>query len=247
MSDEEYGPALPPDLLKQKSKTPEKDSSSEDDNDHCIGPALPPSLVKKELKSDEKQSQNDYIGPALPPGFKQQKGEITNDSVEEDVIGPVLPPHLRSSSGLKKSKSSVIGPALPPGFVKQQGVDSDGSSADEETIGPLPAEMVKGEATGYTAYQFEERARKMKDRLEGKDSKDEKIVRESWMTELPSTKLGQSIGLSARTFRANAGPDLTDRSSWTDTPEDKERKLKEAAMGTDKGSKRNREIGRAHV
>ncbi|XP_033759990.1 GPALPP motifs-containing protein 1-like [Pecten maximus] len=251
MSDEEYGPALPPGLLKQnlkdqtfKASENSKDTSSDDDNDNYVGPALPPSLKQKKIKSDQTKSENDYVGPALPPGFRQQKEDVTNDSVENDMIGPVLPPHLRPASGSRPaemSRSSVIGPALPPGFIKHKGDDSEGSSADEETIGPLPVEMDKGETTGYAAYQFEERARRMKDRLEGKDNKEQKIVRESWMTELPSTKLGQSIGLSARTFRANAGPDLTDRSSWTDTPEEKEKKLKETATGTGKGSKRDRE------
>lgn len=191
------------------------------------------------------QSPKDYNCPALPPGF----GKSTTAKSEESetranqVIGPVLPPHLKSSSGSsQRSRSGVIGPALPPGFsAASRGEDFSDSSADEETIGPLPSEMNKDESTRYTAYQFEERSRKMKDRLEGKDKKDETIARESWMTELPSTKLGQSIGLSARTFRAHAGPDLTDQSAWTDSPQERERKLQEEMVGTGKGSKRDRD------
>ncbi|XP_060078623.1 GPALPP motifs-containing protein 1-like [Ylistrum balloti] len=249
MSDEEYGPALPPELLRQKSKDQKftssekgQDPCSDDDNDSYIGPILPPSLKQKKMESDQTQPEKDYIGPVLPPGFGQHKAEEKKNTVDNNMIGPVLPPHLRSVSGSKTmSRSAAIGPALPPGFMKHNRDESDESSADEETIGPLPTEMDKGDSTGYEAYQFEERARKMKDRLEGKDNKEEKLVRESWMTELPSTKLGQSIGLSARTFRANAGPDLTDRSVWTDTPEEKEKKFKDAALGTGKGSKRDRE------
>lgn len=46
------------------------------------------------------------------------------------------------------------------------------------------------------------------------------------MTELPSAELNRSLGLQARTFRAKAGPDMSDRSGWTDTPADREKKAK---------------------
>ena len=45
------------------------------------------------------------------------------------------------------------------------------------------------------------------------------------MTELPDC-LGQNIGLAARTFRAHAGPDMSDRTMWTDSPADRARKEK---------------------
>lgn len=47
------------------------------------------------------------------------------------------------------------------------------------------------------------------------------------MTELPGVNnLSASLGLTARTFRAKEGPDMSDRSAWTDTPADRERKAK---------------------
>lgn len=46
------------------------------------------------------------------------------------------------------------------------------------------------------------------------------------MTELPSAGLSQCIGLQARSFKARAGPDMSDRSAWTDTPADREKKAK---------------------
>ena len=50
--------------------------------------------------------------------------------------------------------------------------------------------------------------------------------RDSWMTELPD-KLSQAFsGTTARTFRTNPVPEISDadRSLWTDTPADRERK-----------------------
>nr|XP_029513473.1 GPALPP motifs-containing protein 1-like [Oncorhynchus nerka] len=57
----------------------------------------------------------------------------------------------------------------------------------------------------------------------------EDVVRETWMTELPPTL--QHIGLGARTFKKRAGPESKDRSLWTDTPADRERKLRERLEG----------------
>lgn len=50
------------------------------------------------------------------------------------------------------------------------------------------------------------------------------LTRETWMTELPPEL--QHIGLGARTFKKRTGPENKDRSIWTDTPADTERKAK---------------------
>ena len=50
------------------------------------------------------------------------------------------------------------------------------------------------------------------------------MVRESWMTELPPEM--KAFGLGPRKFRANAAPEKGDRSVWTDTPADREKKQK---------------------
>lgn len=49
-------------------------------------------------------------------------------------------------------------------------------------------------------------------------------TRETWMTELPPEL--QHIGLGARTFKKRSGPENKDRSIWTDTPADRERKAR---------------------
>ena len=53
------------------------------------------------------------------------------------------------------------------------------------------------------------------------------VTRETWMMELPD-KMSASIGLQARQFKSNKASAAAagDRSCWTDTPADKERKEK---------------------
>ena len=59
-----------------------------------------------------------------------------------------------------------------------------------------------------------------------KEDTEEIVERETWMTELPD-RMGASLGLQARTFRSDKSALAAsgDRSGWTDTPEDKERKV----------------------
>lgn len=46
------------------------------------------------------------------------------------------------------------------------------------------------------------------------------------MLELPPEKAA-NLGLGARQFRKREGPDMSNRSEWTDTPSDKQRKIQE--------------------
>lgn len=83
-------------------------------------------------------------------------------------------------------------------------------SSDDEGIGPLPA----GAESQWSAahQQLEERALDMKiRRLDGHSLESHKIKnREEWMLELPEGKT-KYLGLEARSFRAKAGPDMSDR------------------------------------
>lgn len=47
--------------------------------------------------------------------------------------------------------------------------------------------------------------------------------REEWMTELPPAQAA-NLGLGPRKFRLRDGPDMSDRSCWTDTPAQKAQK-----------------------
>uniref|UniRef100_A0A7N8WJW8 GPALPP motifs-containing protein 1 n=1 Tax=Mastacembelus armatus TaxID=205130 RepID=A0A7N8WJW8_9TELE len=185
-------------------------------------------------------------GPALPPGYKRGEPSSSSDESEQEVaikrktsiqgdegfFGPALPP------GFKKQQSSperppVLGPALPPGFCRaaynEEDDDDDGEDGeglpgpeDEDVIGPMPA---KGPIQDSVAFDFERRAQRMKEKLTRDVSETpEVLTRETWMTELPPEL--QHIGLGARTFKKRSGPENKDRSIWTDTPVDRERKAR---------------------
>lgn len=248
-SNDMIGPALPPGLKK-------KSSDESEEEDPVMGPALPPlykrsasssssdgsdqeevvfkrakylgsrdSLSSKEMGTGDED--DGFFGPALPPGYSKHK----SSPERPPVLGPALPPGFKKRHHNKEKgdddERRVIGPALPPGYK------AESSSSEEEgdnVIGPMPAKL---EVQSSVTLDFERRAKKMKDQLLGLDYEPEMPQRETWMTELPPEL--QHVGLGARTFKKRSGPENKDRSIWTDTPADRERKAREHQEAKAKG------------
>lgn len=171
------------------------------------------------------------VGPALPPHLRRGGGE--EESAEEDTVGPALPPTDEGSS----SEDDYM-PALPPGYrapapLAASAAEDSSDESDSGTVGPRPAEMsAGGGSAGVAAREVEERARRMKDRLEGKEEVE--VKRESWMLELPEDKANK-FGLGPRQFsrKGHLGPEKKEKNSaWTDSPQEKARK---AALGIVEG------------
>ncbi|XP_029318427.1 GPALPP motifs-containing protein 1 [Cottoperca gobio] len=254
-SDKPIGPALPPMFIQEES---EEDS---DNDEGFSGPALPPGYKRGEPSSSsddseqevavkraktghtaaetsaekvenskvQEQDDDGFFGPALPPGFRKQQSSPERPS----VLGPALPPGFRRAAYKDDDEDDndgedgedFPGPALPPGYQ----AESSSSEGEDEVIGPMPP---KGPIDNSVALDFERRAQRMKDKLTGDDTP-EVVARETWMTVLPPEL--QHIGLGARTFKKRSGPENKDRSMWTDTPEDRERKIREHLEGKKKG------------
>ncbi|KAM9366226.1 GPALPP motifs-containing protein 1 [Symphorus nematophorus] len=248
-SDKLIGPALPPMFRKEES------DDESDKEEGYSGPALPPGYKRGEPSSSSDESEQEvsvkrvktghaaaektkeqddddddddddgFFGPALPPGFRKQQ----SSPERPPVLGPALPPGFRRAAydddNDGEDGEGLPGPALPPGYQRAE----SSSSEDEDVIGPMPA---KGPTEDSVALDFERRARRMKEKLIGDDTP-EVLTRETWMTELPPEL--QHIGLGARTFKKRSGPENKDRSIWTDTPADRERKMRERLEGKKKG------------
>ncbi|XP_009999170.1 PREDICTED: GPALPP motifs-containing protein 1 [Chaetura pelagica] len=233
------GPALPPGYKSScSSETPDSDEDSEspplprdanrDSEEETEGD--PASKKPKRIQEDD-DDDDGFFGPALPPGFKKQ-----DDSPERPIIGPALPPGFRRASQDTGNSRCSIGPSVSSEF-HAQGTDS--SEEEENLIGPMPA---KGPVESDVTEEFERRAQRMKEKLTSADSDESKqVTRESWMTELPPEL--KSFGFGPRTFKRRADDKSGDRSIWTDTPSDRERKAKEREEAKKSTSKDNEEIG----
>ncbi|KAM6178556.1 GPALPP motifs-containing protein 1 [Rhynchocyon petersi] len=214
------GPALPPNYKSSSSDSSDSDedssSSYEEGNQESEEDDISPPARKRRRKQSGGAGGNDddgFFGPALPPGFIKQ-----DDSPPRPIIGPALPPGFMKSS--QKSGRGQDG----PGRVSYSNSEETDSSEDEDIVGPMPA---KEPVTSSVATEFEKRAQRMKEKLTGGDDDSPKpITRESWMTELPPEM--KDFGLGPRTFKRRADGKSGDRSIWTDTPADRERKAKES-------------------
>ncbi|XP_069553917.1 GPALPP motifs-containing protein 1 [Brachyistius frenatus] len=213
------GPALPPGYKRGEPSS----SSDESEQEVAVKRAKTghtPGERPAELNRDD-EDDDGFFGPALPPGFKKQQ----SSPERPPVLGPALPPGFRRAAYENdddddddggEDGEDFPGPALPPGYQAEPS-----SSEDEDVIGPMPS---KGPIEDSVAPDFERRAQRMKEKLTG-DEAPEVLSRETWMTELPPEL--QHIGLGARTFKKKSGPEKKDRSIWTDTPADRERKHRE--------------------
>ncbi|XP_069614358.1 GPALPP motifs-containing protein 1 isoform X1 [Ranitomeya imitator] len=248
MSRDVIGPALPPGFC----------GGNDEDDGEVAGPVLPPGYKRIQSSdssevSDQETSHSHWHrkerNVASQRKLETPQDDEGGDDDDDEFFGPALPPGFKRPSD--SPERPVIGPALPPGFKRQNsdsddGSDSKGSSdkykvsddddddddGEEEIIGPVPA---KGQTQSSVAEDFERRAWKMKQKLTSNDDAPKNPARESWMTELPPEL--SNFGLGPRTFKRRTNERSGDRSDWTDTPADRERKAREKQEGKVSSSK----------
>lgn len=205
-----YGPILPPQIATDSS-----DNAESSKDTHFIGPCLP----KTDAQDISDRLERDMLDSINPDKVTQE-----DSASDSDIFGPALPPHLLKQKSNNETDTKIIGPTLPSTIQSFDNHElGEIQSEDEEAIGPLPANHPALESN-YVHRQLEQRAQKMKN-----EQKDEDYgmvnQREEWMTELPPAQIN-SLGLTSRKFRIKAGPDMSDRSCWTDTPAKKAEKQK---------------------
>ena len=193
------------------------------------GPALPPHLQRKREKNEDRldaasddgdaEEEDSAYGPAPPPHLSKQREPEDDDEEEEQMI---------------------LGPRPPPGYSREAQSDSD-SENDGGIIGPLPPKPGEdsGAASASAAADVERRARKMLDKIEGRNFAAEP-KRESWMLELPAEK-AKNFGLGPRQFSKGSGSGESSskkreaRQKWAETPEMRAKRERGEAIDGDDG------------
>ena len=185
-----------------------------------------------------------FIGPVIPGHLRSnQESQDSDSDSSEDNYGPKLPsepcrgPAPAPPSQLPQSSAQSandddsdsdddFGPALPPHLQQRQQVPTEhqqDDSSDDEFVGPKITEKTTELNRESIEQELEMRARRMKDKLDGKNEVE--VKRESWMLELPEEKANR-FGLGARQFsRKGVSERGGDKSAWTDSPAEKVKKL----------------------
>ncbi|XP_033325441.2 uncharacterized protein LOC117219969 [Megalopta genalis] len=215
--------------------SPESAKASSSDEDTAYGPILPPQLITDRADDAKPAKSPSFIGPCLPQNYVRDETERfeadamdhndKNDSDTEMIFGPALPPHLLEQKQSNGTETKLIGPALPSAIKPSHDEQIEQSdSENEDAIGPLPADH-PALRSSYIYRKLEHRAQRIKNEQMNEDNST-LSQREEWMTELPPAQIS-NLQLGPRKFRVRAGPDMSDRSCWTDTPTKKAEKQKQ--------------------
>ncbi|KAF2847796.1 hypothetical protein T440DRAFT_470634 [Plenodomus tracheiphilus IPT5] len=206
-----------------------------------IGPALPPQLAKRRRDDDDNDRASSpdssdkrrrVQGPALPPSAPSPRR----------TVGPSLPPHLElhgSDSGDSDvGPARVVGPAPPPAPLDQQPPqppEDDNSDSSDDDFGPAPpptdgAYTSHGDASpppAKSAFDTDAHFSEAPKRAQ----------RDEWMT-LPPTQDDLAARMDPTKMRArkfNSGKAAAGggamSSAWTETPEQKLKRLQNEALG----------------
>ncbi|KAK3300538.1 uncharacterized protein B0H64DRAFT_470623 [Chaetomium fimeti] len=215
-SDDGFGPAAPAPMRKTaKEMMPPS-----------IGPSLPPGVASSAAASASKKRS---IGPSLPPTAASGNGdEIPLDS-DDHMTGPALPP------------KRVLGPAPPPAPLSERpptGPDTNSSEDDDDDDddgwGPaLPGASSNTKTTSSTTLGPSHPSASQPEPAAPK--------RDDWMLAPPSSSSGprkpDPTKLKSRKFASGPRAAATDgkpagvSSIWTETPEEKARRLANSVLG----------------
>ncbi|KAM3077826.1 hypothetical protein ACMFMF_004244 [Clarireedia jacksonii] len=222
------GPSLPP-----TANPDEVDIESSDDDDY--GPSAQPSKTRQVLGPSappKKSSPPRNIGPSMPPN---NPDELEIDSEEDDYGPSVIPAPSKPPSPPRKR---ILGPAPPPAPLSELPPHhpSDSDSGSESDYGPsLPP------APGSAAHSaLESRRAQEAASLAASASEPSKPQRPEWMLAPPTssdwTSRVDPTKLKARKFASGKGAKAPAEKTgvsaiWTETPEEKRRRLEDAVLG----------------
>ncbi|KAI1421381.1 hypothetical protein F5Y12DRAFT_33383 [Xylaria sp. FL1777] len=211
------GPALPP-AAPARPNLPRKNSDEiplDDEDDRTIGPSAPSPPPTHTSKGS--------VGPTLPPTNTDEIALHSEDEDEdEDDVGPAPPEPRR-----------VHGPAPPPAALSERPPADPESDSDDDYGPALPSS---------TSHQ--QRQARALEAAEAEAATSTAPKRDEWMLAPPSAggyRAADPTKLKARRF--NSGPRASASSGgggggeissiWTETPEEKRKRLENAVLGRD--------------
>ena len=222
----------------------------------AIGPSLPPHLLAKRKRQQEEAAQNAATTTAGAEASNTSAAEQSQQDKRRRLAGPDAHPPASDATTSSQAigatspppPSAVAGPTLPPAPLDERPTypanptdaerdDSEASSDSDDDFGPsLPT------AADLDRKNSEQERR---NRLPTQDTQPAKAKRDDWMM-VPPTQDDLSsrmdpTKLRARTFNTFKSARAPGPSSgglaaeWTETPEQKLKRLQNEAMGV-KGS-----------
>ena len=135
--------------------------------------------VKPHTSSSDSESDSDDSTSSLDRQETQTKGGTKYNVPSKGFIGPSIPSNLINETAKEHTSEK----------------EDDDDDEDFSGIGPNPAFAGSGDI-GSVASEFEQRAKRMKDKLLNKNEDTGVTERETWMTELPAQVANAFAGKS---------------------------------------------------
>ncbi|KAF7402689.1 hypothetical protein HZH66_004956 [Vespula vulgaris] len=245
-----YGPVLPPQL-----KTFNEQKSTNVYTSLCTEQHESKKNIVKDISDKDNITSIDFIGPCLPKientsdnyensnimsalnleeeNQEHQEPHSPSKNIDESMddiaaFGPALPPHLiKQKQNEEDTKSRLIGPIIPEDIKllnEEERMALYSQFEDEDTV---TSSLIHHSTAnnGHTYQELQTPGIHYFHEIKQDIAEDVVHKREKWMMELPPARAAD-FGLRARKFRLRPGPDMSDRSCWTDTPVEKARKRK---------------------
>ncbi|KAL2876735.1 hypothetical protein SGCOL_008102 [Colletotrichum sp. CLE4] len=262
------GPQMPPHFTKRKRTPDDQGANSpptkhtrnadeidldDDDSDDAYGPTAPsaPAAPKNPTPSSKPS-----IGPTLPPSNPTNSSEIPlDDSDSEDDYGPTAPRASASTQEPSKTKPSIgptlppkqaIGPAMPPPDHRPSAPDSD-SDSDDDDYGPALPSSTTSVQRAQAAAAAEAATASQGPAAPQRDDWMLAPPTQSGYQERDPTKLKNRKFASGKSSAAAGGGGGCGgiSSIWTETPEQKRKRLEDAVLGrgdpTQAGNEKNQQ------
>ncbi|KAI9499173.1 hypothetical protein BDB00DRAFT_866660 [Zychaea mexicana] len=207
------GPAIPPELLTKKRQERTNQEGTHETEEKPSTSPVPPASAAAAEDNNVDNDDPDAFAPALPPDLLEARKKQTQGKNVNSTSG--------SGSGSGRRRRAPAGPALPRAFEAE---------ADDDVVGPiLPSNYnPEQDAVRSAVADIEERARLSKEAMDAEKAaaKEKKVERPEWMLVPPEVDFLRNADSSrSRGFNtSNLSEKERDRSVWTETPADKERK-----------------------
>ncbi|KAL6863035.1 hypothetical protein ACO1O0_003279 [Amphichorda felina] len=229
------GPQLPPHLSKRK-RTPDADRGSHPPkNQRTQSPVANQNEIGLDDSDSDGYGPKPIAGPSMPP---QNKDEIDIASDSDSDVGPAPP--KPTSAGPAPAPAPAPAPVPQPHPPPPAADIDDSSSSDDDDYGPsLPSASISRPQIGPS--------------LPPSAAEDDAPQRDSWMlapptggtfTERDPTKIRARKFASGKPGAGAAPAGSRQPSSiWTETPEEKLRRLKDSVLGRTGGDGEDRDGG----
>ncbi|CAG8980532.1 hypothetical protein HYALB_00002529 [Hymenoscyphus albidus] len=228
-------PAMPP------AANPDELDINDSSDDDC-GPSLPskksqgPTLPTTQVKSPALPTRGP-VGPTLPPTTKPDAVDL--EDISEDGIGPSVPIPKSAKAPSPFVKRRMLGPARPPGALSErppQPANDDDSSSDDD-YGPSlpPAPGPAAESEYLHALHLEKEQEAARAALPVKPKRDDWMLAppsdSDWTSRVDPTKLKNRKFASGKGAKAPAEKGGGISALWTETPEEKRKRLQDEVLG----------------